>query len=174
MAESIGRPPLPIAKGQCRAAPKAVARRGFTRWRRQGWGVFWRWKTKPCRPRIPVELQALIYQMARDNVTWGQRRIANELRLKLGWQVSSRTVCKYMPKRLGHGPGQRMQSQHWRTFMCNHVRGLIVSEAYEACIRSVHALYGRIMQLLQRCGDGSHRRRSSPTAPQRVVRRGQA
>jgi hypothetical protein len=46
---------------------------------------------------IPRELQALIRQMARDNCPWGQQRIANELRLKLGIQVSPRTVRKYIP-----------------------------------------------------------------------------
>ena len=52
----------------------------------------------------PPELQALIRQMARDNLTWGQRRIANELRLKLGLQVSPRTVRKYMPQHLDRAP----------------------------------------------------------------------
>jgi putative transposase len=56
----------------------------FQRWRRQGCHLFWRDTSCPGRPPIPVELQGLIRQMARDNLTWGQRRIANELRLKLG------------------------------------------------------------------------------------------
>ena len=34
--------------------------------------------------------------MARDNPTWGQARIAAELLLKLGIQVSPRTVQKYL------------------------------------------------------------------------------
>src|SRR5262245_52883831 len=78
----------------------------FSRWRRQGVGLFWHWQPKRGRPPIPVELQRLIRQMARDNLTWGQRRIANELRLKLGLQVSPRTVRKYLPTRLHPGPGQ--------------------------------------------------------------------
>jgi hypothetical protein len=86
------------------------------------------------------------------------RRVTDATRCTLVWLSH--------PKRRDHGRAQRMQSQRWRTFMRNHVRGLIVSDAYEACIRSVHAMYGRIMQLLQSCGDGSHGRRSSPPAPQ--------
>jgi putative transposase len=50
----------------------------FQRWR-QGWHLFWRDTACPGRPPIPMELQGLIRQMARDNLTWGQRRIANEL-----------------------------------------------------------------------------------------------
>jgi hypothetical protein len=99
----------------------------FSRWCRQGGGLWWCWKSQPGRPPIPMELQGLIRQMARDNLTWGQRRIANELRLKLGLQVSPRTVRKYTPRHLGRAPGQHMPSQRWRTFLRNHARALIVN-----------------------------------------------
>jgi hypothetical protein len=36
--------------------------------------------------------------MARENPTWGEGRIADELLLKLGLQVSPRTIRKYLPK----------------------------------------------------------------------------
>jgi putative transposase len=64
----------------------------FTRWHRQGFRLFWRWKSRPGRPPIPTDLRALIRRMARENSTWGEERIANELRLKLGLRVSPRTV----------------------------------------------------------------------------------
>jgi hypothetical protein len=69
--------------------------------------------------------------MARDNPTWGQKRIANELLLKLGLRVSLRTVRKYMPKRLDHGRGQRVSFQHWRTFVRNHAQAIV---AYDFCV----------------------------------------
>jgi putative transposase len=53
------------------------------------------WQLRPGRPRIPAELQALICQMAQDNPTWGQERIANELLLKLSLRVSPRVVCDF-------------------------------------------------------------------------------
>ena len=34
--------------------------------------------------------------MAADNVSWGEERVANELKLKLGIRVSPRTVGKYL------------------------------------------------------------------------------
>src|ERR687895_2058009 len=80
------------------------------RWHRQGFRQFWRWKSRPGRPRIPAELQALIRQMAQDNPTWGQERIANELLLKLGLRVSPRTVRKYMPGHCVGDPGTQRQS----------------------------------------------------------------
>ena len=66
------------------------------RWHRQGWRLLWRWKSRPGRPPIPRELQRLIVSMAQANPTWGEERIANELRLKLGLTVSPRTVGRYL------------------------------------------------------------------------------
>ena len=100
----------------------------FTRWHRQEFRLFWRWKSQPGRPPIPNELRALIRQMACENPTWGQERITNELLLKLGLRVSPRTVRKYMPKRLDHGPGTRGQSQRWTTFVRNHAQAIIACD----------------------------------------------
>jgi putative transposase len=83
-----------------RQALTVVQPETFFRWRRQGLRLFRRSQTKPGRPAIPPELQALIRHMARDNATWGQWRIANELQLKLGLRVSPRTVHKYIPSAL--------------------------------------------------------------------------
>lgn len=73
------------------------------RWHRAGWRLFWRFKCRSGRPPIPVELCALIRRMAAENSLWGEVRIANELRVKLGIRVSPRTVGKYMPR---HPDGQ--------------------------------------------------------------------
>jgi putative transposase len=39
----------------------------FLRWHRQGFRLFWRWKSCVGRPSIPGNLQALIRRMARKN-----------------------------------------------------------------------------------------------------------
>jgi hypothetical protein len=55
----------------------------FIRWHREMFRLFWRRKSRRRgRPRIPAELQRLIADMARANRTWGEERIAAELRLK--------------------------------------------------------------------------------------------
>src|SRR5271165_54730 len=59
-------------------------------WHRKGFRLFWRWKSKCGRRPIPSDLQRLIQRMARENASWGEERIANELLLKLGLQVSPR------------------------------------------------------------------------------------
>jgi hypothetical protein len=61
-------------------------------WHRQESRLFWQWNSRSGRPTLPPELQALIRQMARENPTWGQERIANELLLKLGLRVSPQAV----------------------------------------------------------------------------------
>jgi hypothetical protein len=125
----------------------------FQQWRRQRCKLFWHWTSGPGRPPLPGALHALIRQMPRDNLTWGQRRIANELRLKLGLQVSPRTVRKYMPTRRDWTPGCRVLSQRWRTFLRNHAWDLIVSGIAVDLTRGRQAWSARLMQGLQ-CGWG--------------------
>jgi putative transposase len=72
------------------------------RWHRKGFRLFWRWKSKPTgRPRLPKDLRQLIREMAAENPTWGEERIANELKLKFGIRVSPRTVEKVPARRPG-------------------------------------------------------------------------
>jgi transposase InsO family protein len=88
-----------------------------------------------------VDLQALIRRIARENPTWGQERIANELLLKLGLRVSPRTVRKYMPKRVDHGRGQRMASQRWRTFVRNHAQAIVACDFCVVVTATFRLLY---------------------------------
>jgi hypothetical protein len=79
--------------------------------------------------------------MARENPTWGQERTANELLLKLGLCVSPRTVRKYMPKRLDRGPGKRVTSQHWATFVRNHAQAIVACDFCVAVTAIFRILY---------------------------------
>jgi len=72
----------------------------LVRWHRDLFRLFWRLKSRHRgRPRIPIEMQRLIADMAAHNHTWGEERIAAGLRVKLGLTVSPRTVRRYMPSR---------------------------------------------------------------------------
>jgi len=113
----------------------------FTRWHRQGFRLFWRLTSRVGRPPIPADLQALIRRMARDNWTWGEERIANELLLKLGLRVSPRTVRKYMPPHMERGPGKRVQAQRWRTFVRNHAQAIVACDFCVVVTATFRLLY---------------------------------
>src|SRR5262245_1985097 len=73
-------------------------------WRRQGFQLYWRWKSSAIRvgrPPLDIELRNLISRMARENPTWGRRRIQAELAL-LGYAVAELTVAKYMRRPPSH------------------------------------------------------------------------
>lgn len=126
----------------------------FLRWHHQGFRLFWRWQSTPGRPPIPANLQALIRRMARENPTWGQERIADELLLKLGLRVSPRTVRKYMSERVGHGRGPHISSQRWRTFVRNHATAIIACD-FCAVVTATFRLLIRLCR--HRARDSSHR-----------------
>lgn len=108
------------------------------RWHRQGWRLFWRYKSRPGRPRIPAELRDLIRRMAHENPLWGEERIANELLLKLGLRVSPRTVRRYMPKRPS---GRPRGDQRWSTFLRNHAHGVIACDFFVTVTATFKLLY---------------------------------
>ena len=108
------------------------------RWRRAGWRLFWRCKSRPGRPRIPLELRQFIRRMATENPLWGEERIANELLLKLGLRVSPRTIRKYMPKR---PPGRPRGDQRWSTFLHNHAQGIVACDFFVSVTATFRLFY---------------------------------
>ena len=115
-----------------------VQPRTLIRWHRLGFKLLWRYKSRPGRPPIPLELRQLIRQMALNNISWGEERIANELFLKLGLQVSPRTVRKYMPKK----PSQRPRGdQRWRTFLQNHANAIVACDFCVVVTATFRLLY---------------------------------
>src|SRR5215471_8231506 len=47
----------------------------MVRWHRAGWRLLWRYKSRPGRPPIPLELRQLIRRMATENPLWGDRSV---------------------------------------------------------------------------------------------------
>jgi putative transposase len=95
-------------------------------WHRQGFQLYWRWKSKTNpvgRPRLDAEIGHLIRRMARENPTWGRRCIQAELAL-LGYEVAELTVAKYM-----HRTSSR-PSPTWRAFLAAHARDLVAVDFF--------------------------------------------
>src|SRR6267142_6348962 len=87
-------------------------------WHRQGFRLFWRWRSRSGRPCVSREIRDLIRQMSTANPLWGAPRIHGEL-LKLGIEISQATVAKYIIRQ------RKPPSQTWRTFLENHVQQLV-------------------------------------------------
>jgi len=77
--------------------------------------------------------------MATRNHTWGEERIAAELRLKLGLTVSPRTVRRYMPSRPSRRGGRKAQS--WATFLHNHAGAVLACDFFIVVTATFQRLY---------------------------------
>jgi len=67
-------------------------------WHRKGFQLYWRWKSRRRsmgRPPLDIELRTLIRRMARENPTWGRRRIQAELPF-LGYEIAELTIAQYL------------------------------------------------------------------------------
>jgi hypothetical protein len=107
------------------------------RWHRQGWRLFWRWKSRSRggRPHLSPEVRDLIATMSRANRLWGTERIRGEL-LKLGIVVSNRSIRRYRWR----GP-RRAPSQTWRTFLSNHAYDLWAADLLTVPTLTFKTLY---------------------------------
>ncbi len=90
-------------------------------WHRQGFRLFWTFKSRPRggRPRLASETVALIWQMAQENRLWGAERIRGEL-LKLGLPVAKHTIQKYVAL----VRPAKLSPQSWATFLKNHAKDM--------------------------------------------------
>lgn len=103
-------------------------------WHRQGFRLYWRWRSRSGRPRVDREIHDLIRQMNRANPLWGAPRIHGEL-LKLGLEISQATVAKYMVRRVG------TPSPTWRSFLRNQAEGIAAIDMFVAVSASFRLLY---------------------------------
>ena len=101
------------------------------------------------RPSTIQSLEELGLQMARDNRTWGYKRITGALK-NLGHQISRQTVGNIL-KRHGLAPApERGKGMHWKDFIQSHLavfgrrgslyrRGLDVGRVDDLLRAGVHA-----------------------------------
>src|ERR671918_2415904 len=91
------------------------------RWQRRRFRDYWTQlsgRSASGRPPVNAEISTLVRKMAAANPLWGAPRIHGEL-LKLGIDISERTVSRLMPK------NRKPPSQTWRTFLDNHIREMV-------------------------------------------------
>jgi putative transposase len=107
-----------------------------THWHRQGFKLYWRWKSrrKTGRSKVDRTIRDLIHRMCHENPTWGAPRIQSELAL-LGHSVAESTVAKYMPRQ------PKPPSQNWRTFLENHVSQIAAIDFFTVPTVTFRVLY---------------------------------
>ena len=105
-------------------------------WQRQRFKRYWRRLSQPRRsgrPRLTLEIRKLVRTMVAANPIWGAPRIHGEL-LKLGFEISERTVSRLMPK-------DRKPTQTWMTFLRNHVGQLVSIDFFTVATIRLRILY---------------------------------
>jgi transposase InsO family protein len=115
-------------------------------WHRQGFRLFWRWKSrkgKTGRPQIEREIRDLIRRMSRENPIWGAPRIQAELKL-LGYAVAESTVAKYMVRT------RKPSSPTWKTFLKNHLHELAAVDFFTVPTVTFRVLYVFVVLSLDR------------------------
>ena len=107
-------------------------------WHRQGFRLFWRWRSRSGRPLVDREVRGLIRQMNAANPLWEAPRIHGEL-LRLGIEISQATVAKYM------GGRRRTPSPTWRSFLRNQAAGIAAIDMFVVAPASFRLLYVMII-----------------------------
>ena len=107
-------------------------------WHRAGFRWYWRWKCRrrQGRPRITTEIRELIMRLAAENTGWGAPKIHGEL-LKLGFDVSERTVARYLRRIHRRGDPKR----NWLTFLNNHREVIVALDFFTVPTITFRLLY---------------------------------
>jgi len=111
------------------------------RWHREGFRLFWRWKSrtgKVGRPKIKAEIRNLIRRMSRENPLWGTPRIQSELAL-LGHVVAESTIDNYRVR------PRKPPSQTWRTFLDNHVKDIVAIDFFTVPTATFRLLFAFVI-----------------------------
>src|SRR5687767_13742449 len=107
------------------------------RWHRQGWRLFWWWRSRrpTGRPRLTPDVCALIRRLSDENRLWGTERIRGEL-LKLGVTVGNGSIRRYRWR-----PAPRRPSQTWGTFLRTHAHAIWAADLFTVQTLTYRTLY---------------------------------
>jgi transposase InsO family protein len=83
-------------------------------------------RRRPGRPSTGVSVKTLIVRMARDNPTWGHRRIQGEL-ARIGHAIAASTVREIMHA-AGVDPAPRRAGPTWRQFLTAQAHAIIACD----------------------------------------------
>jgi putative transposase len=87
------------------------------RWHRDLVRRRWTYPHRRGRPAVPAQLRALVLRLAKENPTWGYRRVHGEL-CRLGYKdrIGASTVWTIL-QRAGVAPAPKRSAISWRQFL---------------------------------------------------------
>jgi putative transposase len=115
-----------VLAGLSRLLPPSVRRGLFIqpatllRWHRELVRRRWSYSHRRGRPSTSPEVRTLVLRLARENPTWGYRRIHGELR-RLGYRIGASTVWAIL-HRAGVDPAPTRSALSWRQFLGPRLR----------------------------------------------------
>ena len=105
----------------------AVTPQTLLRWHRDLVSRRWTYPSRrPGRPPTARTIRELVLRLARDNPSWGHRRIQGEL-IGLGHPVAASTVWEIL-RRAGVDPAPQRDGPSWRQFLTAQAHGIIACD----------------------------------------------
>jgi putative transposase len=97
-------------------------------WHRRLAANHWTYPHRPGRPSTAVETRQAIIRLARENPTWGYRRIHGEL-ARLGITIAASTVWTTL-KNAGIDPAPGRSSESWTAFLRAQAAGIVACDFF--------------------------------------------
>jgi putative transposase len=102
---------------------RLVSPRTLLQWHAQLVARRWTYPQTPGRPAVTQIVRDLVLRMARENPTWGYRRIQGEL-VGLGHPIAASTVWTIL-KKAGFDPAPRRSGPAWRQFLAAQAHAVL-------------------------------------------------
>jgi putative transposase len=109
------------------------------RWHRDLVRRRWTYPHRCGRPSVTAEFRALVLRLARENPTWGYRRIHGEL-CRLGFKTGASTVWTIL-HRAGVDPAPRRSALTWRQFLRAQATGVLAVDFFTVDTVFLQRLY---------------------------------